>query len=400
MKNFLKTRACKIVDTGGREVFLRGVNLGGWLLMEGYILHSTNIAEQIYKKDFAGKLGEKELCCFEKTFRDNFIRESDIATIARLGFNCLRVPFHYRLIEKAPFVYDAKGLKYLDNLIRWAKKNHIWVILDLHAAVGAQNHDWHSDSVGPAELWTNESFQKRTCALWKFLAGRYKNETALAGYDILNEPVLESPKILNDFYKKLIKCIREVDPNHMIFVEGRQWAMDIACLQNFDDDNLVLSIHAYQPMDFTFNLVPHMSYPIRCRVKPWDRKILKEYLAPYQALSLKRKRPIFVGEFGVNYRRGFDGEHLWVKDIVSVFKEFGFSWSYWTYKAVKNNIFPDGIFSYMHNPPWVNRQGPAGGLSTYPLHWCRYKKEMKASWQTEHFQANTEIIRTFKNALK
>ena len=85
--------------------------------------------------------------------------------------------------------------------------------------------------------------------------------------------------------------------------------------------------------------------------------------------------------------------------MVSLFKEFDFHWTYWVYKAVKNNIFPDGLFSYMENPLWVNRSGPLLGWGTYHLHWKDKKSKMIDSWDTDAFKANTKILDVLKNAL-
>jgi hypothetical protein len=46
MRDFLKTDKTRIVAKGKRPVFLRGVNLGGWLMMEAYLLHAQNLPEK------------------------------------------------------------------------------------------------------------------------------------------------------------------------------------------------------------------------------------------------------------------------------------------------------------------------------------------------------------------
>src|SRR3989338_6933782 len=102
MQNFLKVQKTEILNRH-QPIILRGVNLGGWLMMEGYILHSLNKAEQLFKKNFSQALGEKALKDFEKAFRKNFIQESDIREISKLGMNCIRLPFNYRMIEEKPY---------------------------------------------------------------------------------------------------------------------------------------------------------------------------------------------------------------------------------------------------------------------------------------------------------
>lgn len=390
----LHTKGTKIVD-GTKEVSLRGINLGGWLMMEAYILHAPNFAEQLFKKKFAARLGPEALADFERTFRANFIREEDIADIRRLGMNCIRVPFNHRLIEKRPFVYEESGLKYLDDVIAWAGKNRIWVILDLHGAPGGQNHDWHSDSLGKAELWTKASNRKRTYALWEMLAGRYKKEPWVAGYDLLNEPVMNDMKLLNEFYRETIRAVRRADKDHIIFVEGNKWSTIIDGLDEYDDDNYALHIHSYEPLQFTFNFTPHLRYPSKGKV-PCGPALMRKHLMQYVRAARQRDLPVLLGEFGVNYRGGLYGEHQWLADKLAMMNEFGFHWTYWTYKAVKNSTFPDGIYSCYDNHPWIRREGNISGWDTYVQQWPLNKKRMAESWRTENFLPNAEIIAVLK----
>lgn len=399
MSRFLRVQGQNIV-AGNDPVILKGVNLGGWLMMEGYILHAPNAAEQAFKKKFLSAAGERALKEFESEFRANFIRADDFRRIADIGFNCVRLPFNHRLVETAPDVYDHDGVKLLDRTVGWAKECGLWVVLDLHGACGAQNHDWHSDSLGTADLWTKKSCRDRTLALWKFLADRYRDEPAVAGYDLLNEPVLPDAGPLNDLYRQLIRTIRSVDKNHIIFLEGNRWAQDAACLERFDDDNLAVSVHYYGALEFTFNWVPHLAYPWETLHGRHDAGSIRGKLEEYQGLSRERGVPVFVGEFGVNNREGRYGEGLWVADALKAFEEFGFHWTYWTYKAVKNHVFPDGLFSYYDNPAWVNRQGPLSGWDTYAELWPEKKEEIIRSWRTENFRENEEIVKILKRACR
>ena len=391
MSSFLHTDKTKIISDG-RPIFLKGVNFGGWLMMEGYIMHALNIAEQIFKKDFVKALGKEKLKEFERDFRAHFITEDDFRKVASLGFNCLRLPFNYRLVKPGAS-YDKEGLAILDQAVAWAGKYRLWVILDLHAAWGAQNNDWHSDSLGQAKLWSNKSFQKKTVALWEFLADRYKNKEYVAGYDVLNEAVLTDTRLLNKFYAQVIKAIRSVDRNHILFIEGNTWGQDITCLADFEDNNLALSIHYYEPTEFTFNLIPHLSYQ-----ESFNSHKIRSRMEGYKNIAEKWSRPIYVGEFGVNSRQAKYGEDRWVKDAVDCFNDLEFHWTYWTYKSVKNGHFPDGIFSYLNNPPWVNRQGPKLGWENYAACWPTRRPEMIESWDTKNFAANTTILNVLTDA--
>jgi hypothetical protein len=387
MKTFLKQHKTSILDGHGKPVSLKGVNFGGWLMMEAYFMYAPNLAQQIFEKEFSQVHGAKALDELIKKFRDNFITESDFKQVASWGMNCIRLPFHYKVGEKA--------FSYLDQSIAWAKKHKVYLLLDLHAAYGAQNHDWHSDSLGPAELWTKESNRRKTYALWEKLADRYKDETIIAGYDVLNEAVLPEWGPLNEFYRELIKAIRRSDKNHILFIEGKHWAQQIDLMDDFADDNWVYSIHFYEPPEFTFNLVPFLRYP-------WDvcnKDVIMRRMEGYWRFAQKKQRPVHVGEFGVNYRQGLYNEHIYLRDVLKAFNDCGFHWNYWTYKAVKNYLHPDGVFGYYPNSPWVNRPVAKSGWHTWADCWPKYKNEMAASWRTKAFTLNTHVIEQLKKAL-
>ncbi len=390
--SFLKVKGMRIVDSFGKPVILSGVNLGGWLNMEAYILHAPNFAEQIFKSNFKKELGNAALLEFEESFRSTFITEEDFKKIKGFGFNCIRLPFHYKIVEN-------RNISYLDKALQWAAKYKIWVILDLHAAPGAQNHDWHSDSDGRAALWTDVKNQEKAYKIWEKVADKYKDNVWVAGYDLLNEAVLDDTNLLNKFYKNLIKKIRAVDKNHILFIEGNRWGIDIECLEEFKDDNYVISVHNYEPLQFTFNFTPGLKYPLRNKEFSWNKGVNERHLAKYKAISKSRNVPVFVGEFGVNYRDGLYGEDIWLKEVVNTFKALGFSWTYWTYKAVKHYMFPDGLFSYYRNSAWVNRQGPKTGWDTYASLWNKNKKEIAASWKTDNFRLNKEIAEVLKRGI-
>jgi hypothetical protein len=309
----------------------------------------------------------------------------DFRLIKNLGFNCLRIPFNYRLIEEG-------NMRYLEKAVKLCKENGIYCILDLHAAPGSQNSDWHSDSKGRAMLWKDKRYKERFIHIWQVIAERFKDEDAVAGYDVLNEPVYKDQSVILKYYKDVVKAIREIDRYHIIFLEGSRWAQEIEFLKRPWQENLVYSIHFYFPIEFTFDLVRKLKYPGKISGVYWSKMKLRQILMPYYKIKRKCQVPIYVGEFGQNSRCPYCYRELaWLKDTLELFTEFDFHWTYWTYKAVVSGIYLDGLYQYLENPAWVARQEPIFGWETYYRLWKRYKKDIVESWKTEEFKENKAL---------
>ena len=397
---FLNVNGTKITDEAGNDILLKGVNLGGWLMMEGYMFGGRNTPEHEFRSSFEKALGKVALDDLIRNFRDTFIREEDIKTIKRWGANCVRLPFNYRLIEfeERPYSLNEEGLKYLDRAVDWCEKYRLYCILDLHAAPGAQNNAWHSDSYGKTELFDNEQNRDRFLRLWFFLADRYRDHPNVAGYDLLNEPdvvALDEPKI-RSLYEAATAEIRSTDKKHIIFLEGNVWSQRLEFLGRPADRNTAYSIHNYAPLEFTHHFEPGLRYPGRIHGMVWKKENLDLLARAYNLLARQMNVPLYLGEFGVNARDGYYGEDLWVDDVLMLCKKYQFSWTYWNYKTVANTAYPDGIYRYTGNPAWVNRQGPVMGWETFASLWQKEKGSMIFSWRTENFAPNDKILSVLK----
>jgi aryl-phospho-beta-D-glucosidase BglC (GH1 family) len=376
------------------NIKIKGVNLGSWLLMEGYILGGRNIPEASFKRDFSRLYGAGQLREFESSFRDNFIREEDFRNIAAMGACAIRVPFNHRLIETRPFVYSDDGLAYLERACRWAAKYNLKLIFDLHAAPGSQNPDWHSDCPGKVLFWKDKSCRERTSALLERIADRFKDEPAVLGYDIINEPVLGwAPEIvLKKFYQDAVKRVKAIDKKHIIFLEGHDWGRKIGFLRGLIQDRVWISIHFYEPFQYAFNLAPHYRFPGKVEGALWVDARIRRHLEYYYKFSQRYKVNFFVGEFGVNWRGGFFGEPEWLESTLAAFEDFGFGYTYWTYKAVAGKVYPDGLYQYLPNSRYVRREGPVYGWENYLKFWKREKLLIKNFWRSKNFTANNKLI--------
>ena len=249
---YLKAHGKDIVDSSGQKVFLRGIGLGGWLVQEGYQLHVPGFGSPAsIRNKIVDLIGLENTSHFYDLYLANYVAEQDIEKIASWGFNSIRLPFNYRLLSPVdqPGVYLEEGFALLDNVLQWCKKYHLYLILDMHCAPGGQNNGNISDSDGEvARLWTDPANQDRTINIWQKIATRYAKEEMIGGYDLLNETVLpsgHSSTELRSLFMRITQAIRQVDKNHIIFIEGNWYATDFTSLTPPWDVNLVYSFHKY-----------------------------------------------------------------------------------------------------------------------------------------------------------
>jgi len=224
----------QLIGLDGEPLRLRGVNLGGWLLWEGWQYgRGGMVSETEMMRRLTELAGDRAASDFQQGIRANFITEADIQAIARLGFNSVRLPFNAKLLEdpETPFAYLDTGWAILDQALQWCEAHGIYVILDLHAAPGGQSRLTPSD---PADkdnlLWASADAQRRTVALWKAVAGRYRDRAIVAGYDLINEPLPPRGEAdqLYELTNRIVAAIRDVDPYHLIVVEGGRFSSDFS----------------------------------------------------------------------------------------------------------------------------------------------------------------------------
>ena len=157
---------------------LRGINLGNWFEVEGYMFHFDGGPQAPREIEELTKnlLGPEKAEAFWKEWRANYITEADIDRIHAMGFNSVRVPLHWKFFTSD----DAEGFKLVDQLVQWAQKDGIYVILDMHCAPGGQTGANIDDSWGYPWLYTSPAAQDETVAIWKRIAAHYsKNPTVL-----------------------------------------------------------------------------------------------------------------------------------------------------------------------------------------------------------------------------
>src|SRR2546421_10027000 len=119
---FVTTRGKEFISSNGRPLLLKGINLGNWLLPEGYMFKfKTTNSPRLIQAAINELVGEDEERKFWNTYRDNYITRADIRFIKQSGFNSVRIPFNYRLFVADGSVsrLDGPGYELLDRVVAW-----------------------------------------------------------------------------------------------------------------------------------------------------------------------------------------------------------------------------------------------------------------------------------------
>ncbi|EJD48927.1 glycoside hydrolase [Auricularia subglabra TFB-10046 SS5] len=141
---------------------IRGVNLGGWFVLEPWITPSIFQAtgnDNIIDEYTFGQLQDDDVALKALTAHwESWVVDDDFKAMSDAGLNHVRIPLGYWSVPQeesvAPYVPGA--YPYFRNALAMARKHGLYVILDLHGAPGSQNGYDNSGQRRPDPQWAND----------------------------------------------------------------------------------------------------------------------------------------------------------------------------------------------------------------------------------------------------
>jgi len=339
---------------------MRGLNMGGWL-------SQIDAIEEKDPEKFPGI--DKHM--------ETFITNADFINVKSWGFDHVRVP-----VDSYVFFTDddepiESRIINLDRAVDLAKNNGLKMILDLHECPG---HDFSEATKTPVQkLFTDDdTYIKKTEKIWKYLAEHYgQNEHVL--FETLNEPVAPTPEIWNNVKDRLCRQIRRYAPNSTIITGSNMWNSPLAfsSLTPFEDDNIIYSVHYYEPLLFTHQKAPWInnpemqidrSYPadygpgvtrkygMAMSTGIWDKERLAKEFEPVNEFRKKYNAQVICNEFGVYTPVELQAQLRWYNDLLSILKEMEIGFSYWNYKNLDFGIISIGESLHENLPQYNNSE--------------------------------------------
>ncbi|MBP5445553.1 MAG: cellulase family glycosylhydrolase [Acholeplasmatales bacterium] len=324
----------------------KGINLGGWLSQcEPSIEHY-----------------------------ETFIVESDFKKIKDKGFDHVRVPVDYNLVEEEDGTY-TDGFKYIDRAISWAKKYDLNMILDLHETYG-----FVFDDETKVAFFNDRSVRERFFKLWEEFSNRYAKYKDMLVFELLNEVTKEEfGPIWNEAIIEAISRIRKIDKDILIIFGGTRnnSITDLVKLPLVNDKNVIYTFHCYEPLIFTHQgaywiknmpLDFRIDYPLKKEdvvkakngvlkkvYEQWggeegfyfgigedayiSRNIFEVLLKDTLEFAKKNNLTLYCGEYGVINLADKEAKVRWYEDIHKVLEKYNIGRALWSYKEMDYGVF-------------------------------------------------------------
>ena len=188
---------------------LRGVNLGGWLVLEKWITPSLfKGLKATDETSYCAELGPRAEHAL-KSHWNSFITKADFAWLAEKGINAVRIPVGHWIFGAYPYhwayaahpdlpkgmvqcpnlhPYVRGGEEVLDRAFDWAEEYGLHVVLDVHTGPGCQNGYDNGGIRTVCEWHTKEEYINHSLDVVERLAERYHQRPCLHAIELLNEP--------------------------------------------------------------------------------------------------------------------------------------------------------------------------------------------------------------------
>jgi endoglucanase len=273
------------------------------------------------------------------------LQASDFKLIGDAGFTAVRLPIQWvtRMGTQAPFTIDPQFLTRIDWAISEAKKNHLAIILDNHI----DNQLMKEPTV----------YRERFLSLWKQLSAHYRHQPQQVMFEVMAEPNGQLDAVWNDYFKDALAIIRENNPTRAVIVGPHFYNLvyKLSDLQLPQDDYLILTIHYYDPIQFTMQ--GEDWFPVG-KPREWigtkwtgneqEKKTITHAMDVVSDWAKKNNRPVFFGEFGAGDHADTTSKALYFSCIRQQAELHGFSWGVFNF-AVNFSLYDQATKTWHQN---------------------------------------------------
>lgn len=181
--------------------------------------------------------------------RAAFFTEKDVALIAGLGYDHIRLPVDEEQLWDEAGGKETEAFSLLHNAIGWARKYDLRIVIDLHILRS------HYFNAAEKPLWTEPAAQERFFQCWRDLSAELRHyPNALLAYELMNEPVADDPEDWNRLVARALAVVREHEPERYVVIGSNRW-QSVHTFPDLrvpaGDPYIILSFHFYLPFPLT-----------------------------------------------------------------------------------------------------------------------------------------------------
>jgi len=272
-------------------------------------------------------------------------RESDFQWIAEFGFDFARLPMSYKCWSDENDWYKIKEdkLKEIDQAVEYGKQYGLHVSINFHRAPGYTINDilFKEEYKEAKSLWDDQEALDACSFHWCLFAERYKGiPNNQLSFNLLNEPLRTTEEKHDHVIRRLVKDIREVDPERLIFIDGFNFKpsftlidLNIAqCPRGYAPGELTHYKSTWTAGDISHWQVP--AWPMKSIIdgKILDKSYLEENAKPWKNLEQKGVG-LHVGEWGTYNKTPHDVSLAWMEDNLKIWKDAGWGWALWCFRG-------------------------------------------------------------------
>jgi endoglucanase len=255
-------------------------------------------------------------------------RLEDLARIRAAGFDGIRLPVRWdNYTGPAPtFVINETRFARVQQVVDSALAADLKVVLDIH----------HDEPLNAAP----EAQRARFIATWRQIAARFRGYPPVLIFEVLNEPNGDTmpAAVTNRLNRDAMAVIRREHPNRLVILTGPRWntleALDQVAIP--DDPNVAITVHYYDPFDFTHEgasfITPPPTFP-RAWGNRSDLETVRADMRKAAEIGASKGVPVLLGEFGVYGGIEIGQRVLWTRAVREAAEDVGLGWCHWDYQA-------------------------------------------------------------------
>lgn len=269
---------------------------------------------------------------YETAWHNPITTKAMIQKVINSGFDIIRIPVTwYQNIGPAPeYKINPKWMARVKEVVDWAYEEGVYVIINTH----------HENWVDPYYA-NNEATKEKLAAVWKQIATTFADYSDKLIFEGINEPRKRNTSlewgggdkegwdVLNQWSQTFVDAVRSTGGNNQtrqLMVTGYAASSTELALSHIEvpkDDNVIVSVHAYEPWEFCLNLKGRREWEHDTFNVDTMMKNLKKYF-------IDKGIPVILGEFGAMDRNhNVEERAAWAEYYVREAKKLGIPCVWW-----------------------------------------------------------------------